>query len=290
MEMKCRSLVSALGLTLVLFTCACRPPESFTGSCEPVASPDAGSSLGAASLDAASLDAASPPPDAQPGPDANDPDGSIWTNTKPLASACGAASECSSGYCSDGVCCDSDCSGQCYSCAQPSSPGLCAPILGNAVPTATVPCADGMVCALDDTGLTGCKLNDGQPCTANDACASGSCLTFFVDADGDGYGVASSSRSVCASAGSLPPAGYAVIAGDCCDSDGRAHPGIPAGTYFATADGCGSFDWNCDGVLEQQTTRACPGQGSLPVAVACGQSCYATILGARVKLFAQACR
>ena len=43
-------------------------------------------------------------------------------------SACGGASQCSSGFCSDGVCCDQPCSGGCDACsvaAGGSSNGVC---------------------------------------------------------------------------------------------------------------------------------------------------------------------
>jgi hypothetical protein len=66
------------------------------------------------------------------------------------------------------------------------------------------------------------------------------CSTFYLDSDGDGYGVGTG-ISHC---GTTPPTGYANNAGDCCDTDANAHPGQSA--YFTTADACGSFDYNCD--------------------------------------------
>jgi Protein of unknown function (DUF2934) len=38
------------------------------------------------------------------------------------------------------------------------------------------------------TSLPECKVADLQSCTINSDCASDNCVTFFVDADGDGYG------------------------------------------------------------------------------------------------------
>jgi hypothetical protein len=70
---------------------------------------------------------------------------------------------------------------------------------------------------------------------------SGVCSAFYVDGDGDGYGVGVG-VSQC---GTTPPTGYANKAGDCCDSDKTAYPGSP--TTSATADACGSYDYNCDG-------------------------------------------
>ena len=71
--------------------------------------------------------------------------------------------------------------------------------------------------------------------------------------------------SVCTTLNAPPPSGYAVLPGDCCDIDSGANPGLPADTYFQFADACGSFDWNCDGTVEQE--RTCP------VAVTCGADC-----------------
>ena len=59
--------------------------------------------------------------------------------------------------------------------------------------------------------------------------------------------------------------------GDCCDADRGAHPGI--GTYLATRQACGSFDWNCSGAEERCIQNVCleldddtDGDGSGPVA------------------------
>ena len=63
---------------------------------------------------------------------------------------------------------------------------------------------------------------------------------------------------------------------DCCDYDSRANPGDT--TYYPTADACGSFDYNCDGQLEQQYATAncqlgfftCNGEGFDKTPPACG--------------------
>jgi hypothetical protein len=78
--------------------------------------------------------------------------------------------------------------------------------------------------------------------------------TFYLDADGDGFGVETSRTSVC----SLPP-GFAIQAGDCNDADLTIYPGAP--------ELCDGIDYNCDGVIlspEQFTiqasqTQICPG-------------------------------
>ena len=75
----------------------------------------------------------------------------------------------------------------------------------------------------------------------------------FVDADADGFGVgAVMYRCAC-------DEGFAPAGGDCCDADANAYPcpETPEGTppclpYYGTPNGCGSFDYDCDGVDEAE--------------------------------------
>jgi hypothetical protein len=46
--------------------------------------------------------------------------------TGALGAACGANTDCASGFCTDSVCCDSACGQPCYSCAQQAAMGHCA--------------------------------------------------------------------------------------------------------------------------------------------------------------------
>lgn len=142
---------------------------------------------------------------------------------------CESGNQCSSGNCTSNLCCASGqtaCSGACVSVSNnDANCGSC----GRA-------CATGSACSGGS-----CYLNDGQACTTGNQCRSGVCSTFYLDADGDGYGI-STSITRC---GTTQPSGYAVNSGDCCDSDGNAHPGQTS--TFTVADGCGSYDYNCDG-------------------------------------------
>ena len=63
--------------------------------------------------------------------------------------------------------------------------------------------------------------------------------TYYLDADGDGAGVATTTRS-CAL-----PDGYASVGGDCDDADGSVHPGA--------VDDCSSVavDDDCDGEIDE---------------------------------------
>jgi hypothetical protein len=60
---------------------------------------------------------------------------------------------------------------------------------------------------------------------------------FYEDADGDGYGVAGTTRYSCHT-----PEGYALQAGDCDDADAYVHPGAQ--------ELCNGVDDDCDGVAD----------------------------------------
>ncbi len=63
---------------------------------------------------------------------------------------------------------------------------------------------------------------------------------------------------------------------DCCDYDGRANPGDTS--YYATADACGSFDYDCNGKLDAEYAQVncqlgffvCTGDGFDQAPPACG--------------------
>jgi hypothetical protein len=85
--------------------------------------------------------------------------------------ACSQASQCKSGLCEDGVCCNFSC-GVCLTCAAEGSLGLCV----------TIPkyYKDPAGCTADNKACDGkgfCKLANASPCTNNNDCASGNCLS-----------------------------------------------------------------------------------------------------------------
>ena len=93
-------------------------------------------------------------------------------------------------------------------------------------------------------------------------CQGGRCIectvrTFYLDSDGDGHGDPSQSLEACE-----PPHGYVAVADDCNDADSRAHPAQTG--FFSEPDGAGSYDYNCDGIEEQQhsTTAWCNGDAN----------------------------
>jgi hypothetical protein len=133
------------------------------------------------------------------------------------------------------------------------------------------------------TSLSACRLVDGASCSGDADCGSGHCLTFYTDADGDGYGTAEAAR-FCSELNAPAPAGYASYTGDCCDLDSGANPGFPATTFLEFPDACGSFDWNCNGAITLEYS-SCPG-AAVP---ACGTDCILDIGLVMAKVYTQSC-
>lgn len=99
-------------------------------------------------------------------------------------------------------------------------------------------CSAGEECV----GEGACLKSDGQVCSSSSACASGKCMPFHRDADGDGYGH-SATTSLC---GASAPSGYVSNSDDCCDTDPRAKPD-QTDAFSSARDGCGGHDFDCDG-------------------------------------------
>ncbi|HVV52516.1 MAG TPA: hypothetical protein VHO06_22810 [Polyangia bacterium] len=190
--------------------------------------------------------------------------------TNPLGTACSSNADCGSGFCTDGVCCDSACEQTCYACNQQAAMGHCAALTSGQDTIATSPCIGSSACLLPpSSAVPVCKLVDGTACQVDGDCVSGHCLTYYADADGDGFGGSDQGR-FCEELNAPPPAGYAAYSGDCCDLDSGANPAFNTSQYLQMPDACGSYDWNCDGILEMQTpASSCPGE-----TVRCGQGCY----------------
>jgi hypothetical protein len=199
----------------------------------------------------------------------------------PLGAACSAGSACVSGFCSDGVCCDSACGQTCYACNQSAAVGHCAAMASGQDTNANATCTAPSACYLSRSAtVPACKLVDGTACQVDDDCVSGHCLTFYADADGDGYG-GSDQAHFCSELNAPPPVGYAAYTGDCCDLDAGANPGFDASQFLSMPDACGSFDWTCDGKVMQQQ--------SCPTAIACGAHCTINLGFFVVNAFTQAC-
>lgn len=142
---------------------------------------------------------------------------------------------CTSGY----YCYSNGMAASCVAgCAQRQLMGQnMACITGTSCTTGTkVPyyCVPGTVCC---SGVVGGATSTPNP-TSNPTSTppTGGCTNGYKDADGDGYGTG---------AYGCYTGTVASLAGDCCDSDNRTHPGQTAG--FTSPNNCGSYDYNCDG-------------------------------------------
>jgi len=184
---------------------------------------------------------------------------------------CNSNPECATGHCVDGVCCDTACDGTCFACNQAGAVGSCTALLFAPDPRATATCGGGYVCAAD--GSSRCLLDDNAACSSSDQCASGTCAQVYYDFDGDGFGSTvyykgATPWQLCKSSGTAAPTGTSFVAGDCCDSDANAHPGVTWGS--ADFNKCRSFDYDCDGVLTADHTQECLYTGTIR---RCGEEC-----------------
>ncbi|MBX3184341.1 MAG: hypothetical protein KF915_17060 [Polyangiaceae bacterium] len=89
---------------------------------------------------------------------------------QPDGSVCSGDGQCASGHCVDGVCCDTACEGQCASCAEPGTIGVCSPIAGSPR-GGRASCGGTGVCAGSCEGTSQSCVFPGGSVT----CAAGSC-------------------------------------------------------------------------------------------------------------------
>lgn len=204
-------------------------------------------------------------------------------NTARTTQACTGGQTCSNGTCS----CPSDkptmCGTSCVStgtdehCNGPNGCNGCANgthcLSGNCVECKTDnDCVAGKTCSKNNR----CLLAAGQSCSVGSACASGTCTTYYVDGDTDGYGSPDNPIGRCS--GGVAPNGYVAKAGDCCDKDGNAHPGQT--DFFDALNNCNSWDYDCDGNANPKQNQIGPSNcGALDsscVLNAAGDACIQT--------------
>jgi hypothetical protein len=137
---------------------------------------------------------------------------------KDIGLTCTTAAECRTGHCSTGVCCNTQCDAP-FSCNDGTHPaGQCA-----------------------------CP---GVSCPAGVACQ-----VFYQDGDADTFGnrngtiVGGTAKAGCAG---TPPVGFVADNTDCDDGDANAKPG-QTGWFNAPSKGTGTFDYNCDGMMQKET-------------------------------------
>ena len=76
----------------------------------------------------------------------------------------------------------------------------------------------------------------------------GTTALCYVDGDGDGRGTGVQ-LAVCRGSGAGCPAGYTAMSGDCNDGNAAVRPGA--------TEACNSIDDDCDGTVDEGTTRGC---------------------------------
>jgi hypothetical protein len=100
------------------------------------------------------------------------------------------------------------------------------------------------------------------------------CTKYSPDADSDGYG-SNTAAPIGFCGGAVTRPGYSTNALDTCDKDKNVYPGNT--TFYASANQCGTYDYDCDGVETKETlTFSCPGlnrcRNGYAADVACGAS------------------
>jgi hypothetical protein len=124
---------------------------------------------------------------------------------------CNNDGQCLSDSCVDGVCCNSDCNAECYSCQVAGSVGTCTVVGQGDDPDPD--CLSNERC----DGSGSCLLVDGQSCTNDGQCVSGSCA--------DGYCCNSSCTAECYSCGLTGTEGTCTVVPSGFDPDPDCGPG-----------------------------------------------------------------
>lgn len=239
------------------------------------------------------------------------------TTTSCGASTCTGGSETDKACSGDGACNATTASCGKYACGPATCKTSCG---GNG------DCASGYWC---DSGTCRAKITDGNACSGSNQCANGhcidsvcchtacaapntcatgtcscngavctsghSCITWYLDRDGDGYGASSANDKVgCDDQQPADVNGYHYVktSTDCDDANADAHPGQTG--WFTAPRANGSYDYNCDGqqtqqyakLLASESCHSCPSGGvACPACTiahnsgyACtGSACQATV-------------
>ena len=154
----------------------------------------------------------------------------IVLDGKANAAACGADSDCTSGYCTEGICCNQRCDGQCEGCAAPA--GSCLPVSGP--PRAPrAPCGDGTTCGASCDGVhrDACTLPTAATACGASSCVSGTAVGGQCDGNGSCRVVDTDcGRFTCGSSGCLTSctSDADCVAGAYCDPSSVCQPWSPA--------------------------------------------------------------
>jgi hypothetical protein len=121
-------------------------------------------------------------------------------------------------------------------------------------------CTEGNECTSDICSQKVCcdttcdapsDCSNGQCLCNGTACAAGEkCITWYRDAEKDGFGSAASPKNGCESNGPQDGLTYSKNKDDCYDTNPLVKPGQTE--YFTTDRGDGSFDYDCNTVGDIQ--------------------------------------
>ncbi|MDC0746332.1 kelch repeat-containing protein [Polyangium mundeleinium] len=179
----------------------------------------------------------------------------IYTSTTPIA--CSVPADCANGLCVDGYCCDSACgggaAGDCQACNVPGAQGICSPIAAGTTCRVAASACDmpetcngvATTCPVDVALPNGTGCNDGNACTQNDTCMSGSCM---------------------------PGSPVMCVPLDTCHTAGTCNPASGVCTNPAKADGSACNDGNACTQTDQCAAGVCTGMA--PVVCAPLDACH----------------
>jgi hypothetical protein len=131
---------------------------------------------------------------------------------------------------------DNDCNGNVDE-GNPGGGSTCATGQLGACGNGSTVCVSGAItCA--QTVQPSAELCDGVDNDCNGTVDEGVLVTFYQDADGDGYGTGAATIQACTA-----PAGYVANSADCNDTVASTHPGA--------AEVCDGVDNSCDGQIDE---------------------------------------
>ena len=207
-------------------------------------------------------------------------------------SKCKLDMECSTGHCVDGVCCDTSCDGQCESCKEAGSVGVCKAIKGTPVGPRDACGGTGMCMGqCDGTNGKTCTFPDSTTICTAATCASGTVTTASVCNSSGSCSASQSSacpNSQCATDGTAKCAtsctASSCASGYYCDTTGVCLQGQANGSSCSVGATCASgycadgvcCDGKCDGQCQSCKEAGSMGKcialkgAPLPTRTACG--------------------
>ncbi len=115
----------------------------------------------------------------------------------------------------------------------------------------TSSCVEGAFSACADQVLPAAESCNSRDDDCNGLTDDGDslpgCATLYSDNDADGFGDPALAGCLC------PSSGTATVGGDCDDTDNEVNPA--QASYFAAPSAGGTFDYNCNDVLDKQYVK-----------------------------------